>query len=359
MDSRRVTYLMLLPLCLLPLAGCASQNYETRPFYQKEIATETHGKKTLFDRIVETDPGGLEVTMAKDYEERPPATIAVLPFNDRGTAQYVVDKIPLSFRNRQQRNQWAWTDSQRLRKAFVAYFSEREFTVVNPIAVDAVLKSHGINNEEELEKVSVLTLGKWFNCDAVMYGTVEDYDAYYFGLVSGFVVGVDARMVSTHDGETLMRGEGARYSLNVMPALDAEDIIINSAESLLQLRDVELARAEEEVARELVIRIPPSETLRAQLAANAVRKAREAEAADEEAMNYHPPIVASTTPYVAPPPSAEEVQFLQAAATGDDQETAPAEQRAVDQERPHPNTASSWQMPGSQRVVSYSSPLQH
>jgi hypothetical protein len=359
MDSRRVTYLMLLPLCLLPLAGCASQNYETRPFYQKEIATETHGKKTLFDRVVEVDPGGLQVSMAKDYEERPPATIAVLPFIDRGSAQYAVDKIPLSFRNKEQRDQWAWTDSQRLRKAFVAYFSEREFAVVNPIAVDAVLKSHGIDNEEELNQVSVLTLGKWFHCDAVMYGTVESYDAYYFALVSGYVVGVDARMVSTRDGETLMRGEGSRYSLNVMPALDAEDIAINSAESLLQLRDVELARAEEEVARELVIRIPPSETLRAQIASNAVRRAREAEEADEEGMRYHPPIVAATTPYVAPAPSAEEEQFLQAAAIGDDVKPAPNEQHAVDRDRPHPNTASSWQMPGSQRVVSYSSQLLH
>jgi hypothetical protein len=352
-DAGRLAYLLFLPFCLVPLAGCSNQNYETRPFYQKEIATETHGKKTLFDRIVETDPGGLDVTLANDYEEHAPATIAVLPFSDRGTAQYVVDKIPLSFRNKQERNEWAWTDSQRLRKAFVAYFSEREFTVVNPIAVDAVLKSHGINNEEQLEKVSVLTLGKWFHCDAVMYGTVEDYDAYYFALVSGFVVGVDARMVSTHDGETLMRGEGARYSLNVMPALDAEDIAINSAESLLQLRDVELARAEEEVARELVIRIPPSDTLRNEVATDAIRKAREAEETDEEARAYHPPIVAATTPYAAPPPSADEEQFLQAAALGDDVKPS---HYAVDGAQRHLNTASSWRMPTEgQRYVSYSS----
>jgi hypothetical protein len=298
--------------------------------------------------------------MAKDYEEHAPATIAVLPFSDRGTAQYVVDKIPLSFRNKQERNEWAWTDSQRLRKAFVAYFSEREFTVINPIAVDAVLKSHGIDNEEQLEKVSVLTLGKWFHCDAVMYGTVEDYDAYYFALVSGFVVGVDARMVSTHDGETLMRGEGARYSLNVMPALDAEDIVINSAESLLQLRDVELARAEEEVARELVIRIPPSDTLRTEIAANAIRKAREAEETDEEARAYHPPIVAATMPYAAPPPSPDEKQFLQAAAIGDDEtpsDDVKPSLYAVDGAQRHLKTASSWRMPTDDgpRYVSYSS----
>jgi hypothetical protein len=348
MGLKRTTYFLLLPLCFLPIAGCANQNYETRPFYQKEIATQTHGKKTLFDRIIETDPGGLDVEMASDYEKRPPATIAVLPFTDRGSAQYMVNKIPLSFRNKEERDQWAWTDSQRLRKAFVAYFSEREFTVINPIAVDAVLQSHGINNAEDLDKVSVLTLGKWFRCDAVMYGAVDDYDAYYFGLVSGYVVGVDSRMVSTHDGETLMRGQGSRYSLNVMPALDMEDILINSAISLLQLRDVELARAEEEVARELVIRIPPSDTLRNQVAREAIRRAREAEETDEEAMEPHA-VKLPPQAYVAPPPSANETQFLQAAAIGD------KDTPAVDEGGRHLNTASSWHLTGSQRSVSFSS----
>ncbi len=350
MGPKRTTCSLLLTLCMLPLAGCASQNYETRPFYQREIGTETHGKKTIFDRIVETDPGGLDVEMASDYEEHAPATIAILPFTDRGSAQYRVDKIPLSFRNKDERNQWAWTDAQRLRKAFVAYFSEREFNVVNPIAVDAVLKSRGINNEEDLDRVSVLKLGEWLHCDAVMYGTVESYDAYYLALVSGYVVGVDSRMVSTHDGETLMRGEGSRWSMNVMPALDMEDILINSAESLLQLRDVELARAEEEVARELVIRIPPSQTLQANLATNAIRRAREAEEADEEAMMSHPLI--TPEPYVAPPPSANETNFLDAVAIGDSQ---PSDQRVVDEGYQHLNTASSWHPAGSQQSVYLSS----
>jgi len=280
------TYLLLLPLCLLPLAGCAAEqdSVETRPFYQKEIAADTHGRKTLFDHIVEVDPGSLDVDLTSDYERHSPAIIAVLPFTDRGSAQYILNKIPVTFRNREERDQWAWTDAQRLRKAFVGFLSEREFTVINPIAVDAVLQSHGINNAEDLEKVSVLTLGRWFHCDAVIYGTVDYYEAYYVALVSGYKVAVSSRMVSAHDGETLMRSYGSRYSLNVLPALTMEDILINSAESLLQLRDVVLARAEEEVAREVVIRIPPSETLRVQLATDAIQRAREVDEAEEEAM---------------------------------------------------------------------------
>lgn len=358
MGHKHTGYFFLLPLCFLPLIGCASNQkaVESRPFYQKELATETHGKKTLFDRIVEVDPGGLNVTLASDYEEHAPATIAVLPFTDKGSAQYTVDKIPLSFRNKQQRDEWAWTDAQRLRKAFVAYFSEREFQVVNPIAVDAVLQANGINNDEDLRNVSVLKLRKWLHCDAVLYGTVDSYNAYYFALVSGYVVGVSSRMVSTHDGETLMTSTGSRYSLNVLPALTMEDILINSAESLLQLRDVELARAEEEVARELVIRIPPSETLRHQIASDAVRKAREAEETDEEAARPRAPSADAMAVSITPPPSANEQEFLQAAAIGD----ANPDQPVVDEAQRPLNTASSWQMPtDGQRYVSYSSPQAH
>jgi hypothetical protein len=50
-----------------------------------------------------------------------------------------------------------------------------------------------------------------------------------------------------------------------MPAFDPMDIAINSGLTLLELRDVTLARAEEEAAREIVLRIPRSEKLRAEL----------------------------------------------------------------------------------------------
>jgi hypothetical protein len=87
-------------------------------------------------------------------------------------------------------------------------------------------------------------------------------------------------VVSTHNGEQLIGFDGSRCSVNVMPALTPQDILINSAESLLQLRDVVLARSEEEVCRELVLRIPVSENLRLQIA----RQALETDAWDERSM---------------------------------------------------------------------------
>jgi Putative bacterial lipoprotein (DUF799) len=264
---------LMLSAFLAALAGCSTVSQRTeerRPFFQPEYELTSHGRKTPFDRIVELDPGGLNVKVASDYQSNAPLRVAVLPFTDRGSANFVVDKIPLTHRDQQQRASWAWTDAQRLRRSMVGYLSEREFYILNPIGIDAVLRSHGITDEAELEKVAPQKLGSWLGADAVVYGEVAHYDAYYLALVSAWQVGIRGRMVSTYNGEQLIDFSGSRYSVNVMPALTPADILINSAASLLQLRDVVLARSEEEVCRELVLRIPVSENLRLQIAQQAL-----------------------------------------------------------------------------------------
>ena len=152
--TRIVLCCLILPAALASFAACSSVSQraeERRPFFQPEYELTSHGRKTLFDRVVELDPGGLHVKVASDYQSNAPLRIAVLPFTDRGSANFVVDKIPLTFRDRQQRASWAWTDAQRLRRSMVGYLSGREFYVLNPIGIDAVLRSHGITDEAKLE----------------------------------------------------------------------------------------------------------------------------------------------------------------------------------------------------------------
>ena len=271
--TRKFLHTLILTAALAGLAGCSSVSQraeEQRPFFQPEYQLTSHGRKTLFDRIVELDPGGLNVKVASDYQNNAPLRIAVLPFADRGSANFVVDKIPMSFRDHQQRVRWAWTDAQRLRRSMVGYLSGREFYVLNPIGIDAVLRARGITDEAKLEKVTPQKLGSWLGADAVVYGEILHYEAYYLALVSAWQVGIRGRILSTHDGEQLITFDGSRYDVSVMPALTPEDILINSAESLLQLRDIQLARSEEEVCRELVLRIPVSESLRLQIARDAL-----------------------------------------------------------------------------------------
>ena len=255
------------------LSGCASTktDYGDRTFFRDEQGLDTHGRKTWFDHLVELDPGALKTHLAADYEQAAPEKIAVLPFSDRGNAQYVVDKIPLTHRTDGEQADWAWTDANRMRRAVNGYLASREFVEANIIQVDAILQEHGIDSEKKLEQVPPKTLGKWLGVDAVVYGDVLHYDAYYAMLISAWQVGAEVKMVSTHNGEELFSADGSRYSVNFMPAFDPVDIAINSGLSLLELRDVTLARAEEEDAREIVLRIPRSEKLKSQLIEEARR----------------------------------------------------------------------------------------
>jgi hypothetical protein len=267
------------------LSGCASTktSYDDRTFFRDEQGLDTHGRKTWFDHLVELDPGALKTHLAADYEQVAPEKIAVLPFSDHGNAQYVVDKIPLTHRTDGEQADWAWTDANRTRRAINGYLASREFLGANIIQVDAILKEHGIDSEKKLDQVPPQTLGKWLGVDAVVYGDVLHYEAYYAMLISAWQVGAEVKMVSTHNGEELFSADGSRYSVNFMPAFDPIDIAINSGLSLLELRDVTLARAEEEDAREIVLRIPRSEKLKSDL----IEEARRMDALEASASDIH------------------------------------------------------------------------
>jgi len=260
-------------LILAALAGCANvtqQDAEARPFFQKPYYAQTHGRKTWWDRLVELDPGKLKVTVSPNYLNQPPERIAVLPFVDDGSAQYVVDKVPVTLRNREERDRWAWTDAQRLRHFMEGYLAQREFIVLNTLAVDAVLAEHGIDNGAKLMQLKPQQLGRWLDADAVVYGTVTHYESYYLFLISAEEVSISGRIVSTGNGQTLISFEGGRYHVNPMPAIDPIDMALNSAQTLIDMRDVNIARAEDEACREVVLRIPRSQILRRRIAEQAI-----------------------------------------------------------------------------------------
>ena len=93
-------------------------------------------------------------------------------------------------------------------------------------------------------------LGRWLGADAVVYGEILDYEAYYAALISVWRVSARVRMVSTRDGHEIFTADNHRFSVDLSPAIDPIDIAINSVMTLIDLRDLRLARAEYEVGRE-------------------------------------------------------------------------------------------------------------
>jgi Putative lipoprotein GNA1162-like len=253
--------MIILILASLLMAGCAARdvNYDSRPFFQPQQSVELHGRKTWFDHLIEVDPGRVSIKLAQDYAENPPERLAVLPFVDHSNAQFRVNKIALTHRNERQREQWAWTYANRLRRSFAGQMAVREFTIVPMPAIDTVLQDHGIDNWKKLMAVPPQQLGHWLDADTVVYGEVLTYDAYYALLVSAWDVGVKVQFVSTRDGHQLLEASDNRYSVDLRAAFDPLGIGVNSALSLLELRDMTLARAEDEVSREIALRVPVSE----------------------------------------------------------------------------------------------------
>ena len=241
------------------VSGCASTHSQPHPFFLVEQDRASHGRKTWFDHVVEFDPGGIVVEIAKDYAENPPRRIAVLPFVDYGSAQFVVNKIPLTLRDKDEQAAWGWTYATRLRRALTGYLAQREFHVVNMHTIDTALADRGITDWASLQSVTPQQLGEWLDADTVVYGQVSHYEAYYAFLLASWQVSVDVRLLSTTDGHPFFTASGSRYSVDLRPAFSLMDIGINSALTLLQLRDINLARAEDEVGREIALRLPIAE----------------------------------------------------------------------------------------------------
>jgi hypothetical protein len=79
------------------------------------------------------------------------------------------------------------------------------------------------------------------------------------------------------DGHEVFTAESHRYSVDLSPAIDPIDICINSIATAIDLRDIRLARAEYEVGREIVMRLPAAKGNILQLQKTAVEKERRLE----------------------------------------------------------------------------------
>jgi len=190
---------------LFLLAGCSAEStqYQSRPFFLTEEDATTHGRKAWYDSAVEADPGGAKVSTAADYQQAPPKNIAVLPFTDLGEGKFVVDKLPLLPRNDEERARWGWSHANHVRRAVAGEVATREFTLTPLLAIDAVLAERGITDFDKLSVTSPTEIGQWLHADALVYGEVLDYEAYYGFLFATWRVTARVRMVSTRDGHEI------------------------------------------------------------------------------------------------------------------------------------------------------------
>jgi hypothetical protein len=85
------------------------------------------------------------------------------------------------------------------------------------------------------------------------------------------------------DGHEIFSGTDIRYSSSVTLVIDPIDIGINSVLSLFELRDISLARAEYEVGREIVLRLPRAQQNIAEFLAAPKEETRGLDSSDSQA----------------------------------------------------------------------------
>lgn len=250
---------MILLVISLLVTGCGSSKRRTsgeEPFFLKEREIAEHGKKKVVDRIYQIDPGDKEFEISDKFYTDPPRKIAVLPFDNLVGGNYILNEVPIPRFNRKKEDDWNWTYANRLRRFFFGHFAAREFQDIELMYVDKVLQELDIFTPNDLNNYPPQELGKILGADALIYGKVTDYKNSYYTLFAQIRIGLHIKCVSVEDGSMLFEGEHKRYDNDIRVATNPLDFVIASFQNYMSLRDVYAARASEEVARELVLRIP-------------------------------------------------------------------------------------------------------
>ncbi len=258
---------LVLPFLVISLfAGCSAQNHElvwenTDPFYQQEQGGAGYAKKTGLDRTLQLDPGQRNLRYSPSFITNPPRKVAVLPFENLEGGNFKLNWVPVTGRGAEDEDNWSWTYANRLRKSFFAYLSLREFELLSLMETDTVMKELDITDAKRLYDVDPRDLAAALGVDAVIYGKMTNYSAKYLFLYTQVAVGLSVRCVSGEDGSDLFIASEVRRDNKFSVAFSPIDLVVTAAQNTMNIRKLHMARAADEVCREVVSTIPVSEVL--------------------------------------------------------------------------------------------------
>ncbi len=183
--------------------------------------------RSLFEGTYKTDP-----FMAKNM----PRTVAVLPFVNEADSQ---------------------KGSEEVRRGFYNHFSSLPFADMQIQRVDSLLrKADLMGDPKELAKKTPQELGKILGVDAVVYGTVSNFDKLFLALYSQVSVGAEVKMYDTKTGHFLWSGKHtARIHEGGISTTPVGIVAVVIATSL-NMRDIQLLRACDDLFRDMVKTIP-------------------------------------------------------------------------------------------------------
>jgi len=168
-------------------------------------------------------------------ETHRPVTIAILPFKDNS-------------RDR--------AGAVAVRKGFYNHFSSLPFKDLQMQRVDNLLSKANLSDPEVIYKTSPQELGKILNVDAVVFGEISNFDKLFAVMYSQVSVGAEIKMYDTKTGNFLWSGQHTvrihEGGLSVTPF----GIIATVVATAMNVRDIQLLRACDDLFRDMVKTIP-------------------------------------------------------------------------------------------------------
>lgn len=206
-----------LVLSLLILEGCVVATKETA--IAPEIRSLFEGKYHIYPYM----------------EKHIPRTVAVLPFLDLSGSQQ---------------------GAQAVRRGFYNHFSSLPFKDMEIQRIDDLLGKAGLNDPVEINKKSPQDLGKILGVDAVVYGEISNFDKLFAVMYSQVAVGAKIRMHDTKSGEVLWTGEHTVRIHEGGISLSPIGIVATIVATAMNVRDIQLLRACDDLFRDMVKTIP-------------------------------------------------------------------------------------------------------
>ena len=181
---------------------------------------------TPFDGTYKVDPY---------MEEHRPLTVAVLPFFDRTADKQGFEAV---------------------RRGFYNHFSSLPFKDMELYGIDDLLKKANLTDPEQIQKTDPRKLGEILGVDAVVFGEISDFDKLFAVVYSNVSVGAELKMYDARTGHFLWSGQHVVRIHEGGFATTPIGIIAVVIATAVNVRDIQLLRACDDLFRDMVKTIP-------------------------------------------------------------------------------------------------------
>ncbi|HVO67454.1 MAG TPA: GNA1162 family protein [Syntrophales bacterium] len=168
-------------------------------------------------------------------EKHKPRTVAVLPFMNEAKSQLGSDEV---------------------RRGFYNHLSSLPYKAMKLYTTDNILRKAGLTDTETISKTSPQDLGKILGVDAVIYGSISDFDKLFVVVYSSVSVGAEIKMYDTKTGNFLWSGRHVARIHEGGISTTPVGIIATVVATAMNVRDIQLLRACDDLFRDMVKTIP-------------------------------------------------------------------------------------------------------